>query len=100
MATPQSRPPAAGPGHPGQDRRKITSRKVIDLDRGPDEADDSLAAWTQRYLDLAVRGVRSDEVTGRSAGTSGDSPAGSPPGSGTTRFPPSPRERSPPGGTT
>src|SRR6266702_543151 len=65
MATPQSRPPAAGTGHPGQDRRKITSRKVIDLDRGPDEADDSLAAWTQRYLDLAVRGVRSDEVTGK-----------------------------------
>src|SRR5260370_16087481 len=46
----------------GQDRRKITSRKVIDLDRGLAEADDSVTAWTQRYLDLAVRGVRSDEV--------------------------------------
>ena len=65
MPTPQPRPPATGPGHPGQDHRKITSRKVIDLDRGPAEAGDSLAAWTQRYLDLAVRGVRSDEVTGK-----------------------------------
>ena len=46
----------------GQDRRKITSRKVIDPGRGPAEADDSVTAWTQRYLDLAVRGVRSDEV--------------------------------------
>ena len=45
------------------DRRKITSRKVIDLTSGLAGADDSLAAWTQRYLDLAVRGVRSDEVT-------------------------------------
>src|SRR5260370_18841206 len=65
MPTPQPRPPATGPGHPGQDHRKITERKVIDLDRGPGEAGDSLAAWTQRYLDLAVRGVRSDEVTAK-----------------------------------
>src|SRR5260370_14416755 len=65
MPTPQPRPPATGPGHPGQDHRKITSRKVIDRDRGPGEAGDSLAAWTQRYLDLAVRGVRSDEVTAK-----------------------------------
>jgi integrase len=65
MPTPQPRPPAIGPDHPGQDHRKITSRKVIDLDRGLAEAGDSLAAWTQRYLDLAVRGVRSDEVTGK-----------------------------------
>lgn len=38
---------------------------------GPDrtlcDADDSLASWAQRYLDLAVRGVRSDEVTGKIA---------------------------------
>jgi len=33
---------------------------------GPAE-DDRLTAWTQRYLDLAVRGVRSDEVTGKIA---------------------------------
>ena len=46
----------------GQDRRKITSRKMVELDRG---LDDSLTVWIQRYLDLAVRGVRSDEVTGK-----------------------------------
>jgi integrase len=57
--------PAPAPG--GQDRRKVTSRKVIDLDGGLGEADDSLAIWAQRYLDLAVRGVRSDEVTGKIA---------------------------------
>jgi site-specific recombinase XerD len=50
-----------------QDRRKITSRKVADLDGGPGDVSDSLTAWTQRYLDLAVRGVRSDEVTGKIA---------------------------------
>src|ERR1035441_1183338 len=48
-----------------EDRRKIASRKVTDLDQGLAEADDNLTAWTQRYLDLAVRGVRSDEVTGK-----------------------------------
>jgi site-specific recombinase XerD len=66
MPTPQPRPQAAGPGRPGQDRRKITSRKVIDLEGNLAEAPiDSLATWMQRYLDLAVRGVRSDEVTGK-----------------------------------
>jgi site-specific recombinase XerD len=55
--------PAPAPG--GQDRPKVTSRKVADLDGGAGDAGDSLAAWTQRYLDLAVRGVRSDEVTGK-----------------------------------
>jgi hypothetical protein len=52
------------PVQDGRDRRKITSRKMVDLDRGLGEAGDSLAVWTQRYLDLAIRGVRSDEVTG------------------------------------
>jgi hypothetical protein len=28
---------------------------MIDLDRGLSDGDDSLAVWTQRYLDLAVR---------------------------------------------
>src|SRR2546421_2218772 len=51
----------------GQDRRRITSRKIVDPDGGLAEADDSLGAWTQRYLHLAVRGVRSDEVTGKIA---------------------------------
>ena len=54
-----------GPVADGQDRREITSRKIIDPDRGPGDVDDSLAVWIQRYLDLAVRGVRSDEVTGK-----------------------------------
>ncbi|MFI6182972.1 hypothetical protein ACIA8R_46115 [Nonomuraea sp. NPDC051191] len=47
---------------PGQDRRKNTSRKIVDLRDELAEADDSLVMWTQRYLDLAVRGVRSAEV--------------------------------------
>src|SRR5258708_5121103 len=51
----------------GQDRRKITSRKVTDLDGGLGDVGDNLTAWTQTYLDLAVRGVRSDEVTGKIA---------------------------------
>ena len=47
----------------GQDRRKITSRKIVDVNRGPGDVDDSLAVWIHGYVDLAVRGVRSDEVT-------------------------------------
>src|SRR5260221_6777931 len=65
MPASQPRPPAACPGRPGQDRRKITSRKVIAPGRDPAEADDSVAAWAQRYLDQAVRGVRSEEVAGK-----------------------------------
>ena len=66
MPTPHHRPPATGPDRPGQDRRRITSRKVADPERGLAEAPlDSLATWTRRYLDLAVRGVRSDEVAGK-----------------------------------
>ena len=49
----------------GQDRRKIASRKAFDLSDTLPVADDSVTAWTQRYLDLAVRGVRSDEVTAK-----------------------------------
>ena len=40
-------------------------RHLDPVPQGLGEADDSLAVWTQRYLDLAVRGVRSDEVTGK-----------------------------------
>jgi site-specific recombinase XerD len=58
MSTPSLVPDAQG-------RRKITSRKVVDLNGGLGDAGDSLTTWTQRYLDLAVRGVRSDEVTGK-----------------------------------
>jgi integrase len=49
----------------GQDRRKITSRKVVDLVGGPGGAADSRTHRNQRFQDLAVRGVRSDEVTGK-----------------------------------
>src|SRR5262245_31037859 len=51
----------------GRGRREITSRKVVGLSGGVAEADDSLTAWTQRDLDLTVRGVRSGEVTGKIA---------------------------------
>lgn len=46
----------------GQDRRKIPSRKVFDLPTST-HTDDSLTVWAERYLDLAVRGVRSEDVT-------------------------------------
>ena len=44
---------------------KSLHERYVDLDRGLGDVDDSLAVWIQRYLDLAVRGVRSDEVTGK-----------------------------------
>jgi integrase len=55
--------PAGG----GQDRRKVTSRKVIGLPDAAPDASDSLAVWIERYLELAVRGVRSAEVAGKIA---------------------------------
>ncbi|MEU4223525.1 tyrosine-type recombinase/integrase [Nonomuraea sp. NPDC026600] len=57
--------PSSAPLPAGQDRAEITSRKVVGLPERLDPADDSLSAWTQRYLDLAVRGVRSAEVTAK-----------------------------------
>ncbi len=45
-----------------QDRRRITSRKVVRVGGRADAVDDSLAVWAERYLDLAVRGVRSAEL--------------------------------------
>ncbi|MET9248007.1 hypothetical protein [Nonomuraea sp. NPDC003709] len=47
----------------GEDRGKITSRKVVGLPGELDPADDDLGVWIERYLDLAVRGVRSAEVS-------------------------------------
>ncbi|GAA1773153.1 tyrosine-type recombinase/integrase [Nonomuraea bangladeshensis] len=38
---------------------------MVGLPERLDPADDSLPAWTERYLDLAVRGVRSAEVTAK-----------------------------------
>ncbi|MGW7482094.1 hypothetical protein ACWGH8_26260 [Nonomuraea muscovyensis] len=39
--------------------------KEVGLPERLDPADDSLPAWMERYLDLAVRGVRSPEVTAK-----------------------------------
>ncbi|MEV5503649.1 hypothetical protein AB0M50_50425, partial [Nonomuraea fuscirosea] len=57
--------PSSAPSGPGPDRAKITSRKVVGLPERLNPADGSLPAWTERYLDLAVRGVRSAEVTAK-----------------------------------
>ncbi|MBG0833130.1 hypothetical protein HS041_36100 [Planomonospora sp. ID67723] len=38
---------------------------MVGLPERLDPADDSLPVWTERYLDLAVRGVRSAEVTAK-----------------------------------
>ncbi|GAA3443581.1 hypothetical protein [Planomonospora venezuelensis] len=53
-----SQKPSSGVPSEGQDRRKITSRKVVGPSGGLDPADDDLGVWIERY-DLAVRGVRS-----------------------------------------
>src|SRR6266545_6168031 len=57
-------PPTAVPANAGKDRRKIASRKVVRVGGAAVDADDSLTVWVDRYLDLAVRGVRSAEVAG------------------------------------
>jgi hypothetical protein len=44
---------------------KFADRRSTGAIQHPVEADDSVAAWVQRYLDQAVRGVRSDEVAGK-----------------------------------
>ncbi|MET8335996.1 hypothetical protein [Streptosporangium canum] len=81
--------PSSAPLGPGQDRAEITSRKVVGLPEHLDPADDSLPVWTERYLDLAVRGVRSAEVTAKISGTWSASAPGSRAASGTTGSPPS-----------
>jgi integrase len=58
-------PPPSTSTSDGQDRRKITSRKVVRVGGRPTAADDSLAVWADRYLDLAVRGARSAEVAAK-----------------------------------
>ncbi|MGS2619952.1 hypothetical protein ACVCAH_36585 [Micromonospora sp. LZ34] len=40
---------------------------MLGLSGGLDQADDSLTVWIERYLDLAVRGVRSTEVAAKIA---------------------------------
>ncbi|MEV4116751.1 hypothetical protein [Nonomuraea sp. NPDC049695] len=61
---PHQSPRSSDPS-PGLERAEITSRKVVSLSERLDSADDSLTAWSERYLDLAVRGARSSEVTGK-----------------------------------
>ena len=51
----------------GEDPRKIASRKMLGPGGGLDPADDSLALWAGRYMDLAVTGARSAEVAGKIA---------------------------------
>ncbi len=49
------------------DRRRLPSRKVVPLPIGGLAGPDSIEAWAGRYLDAAVRGVRSAEVTDKIA---------------------------------
>jgi integrase len=60
-------PPTVTSADAVQDRRKIASRKVLEVAAAPADGDDRLAAWAERYLDLAVRGVRSPEVAAKIA---------------------------------
>lgn len=60
-----SRTPSSTSSHQDQDRAEFTSRKVVGLSEALGGTDDSLTAWAERYLALAVRGVRSDEVAAK-----------------------------------
>ncbi len=52
---------------PRPDRRRLPSRKVVPLPLGSLAAPDAIEAWAGRYLDAAVRGVRSAEVADKIA---------------------------------
>lgn len=60
-------PPTATSNSAPQDRRKIASRKMLRISGAPAGADDSFTVWTERYLELAVRGARSQEVEAKIA---------------------------------
>jgi integrase len=47
---------------PRPDRRRLPSRKVVPAPAGGLDTPDDVEAWAARYLDAAVRGVRSPEV--------------------------------------
>lgn len=47
------------------DPRRLPSQKAIASVTTGVEVSDSVAAWTDHYLELAVRGVRSAEVAGK-----------------------------------
>lgn len=58
----------ATPSEPTRpDRRKLPSRKVVPLSIGGLAAPDAIEAWASRYLDAAVRRVRSAEVADKIA---------------------------------
>jgi integrase len=52
---------------PRPDRRKLPSRKVVPLPISGLAGPDSIEAWAGSYLDAALRGVRSPEVTDKIA---------------------------------
>jgi integrase len=60
--TAQATDPLARP-----DRRRLPSRKVVPLPIGGLGGPDSIEGWAGRYLDAAVRGVRSAEVADKIA---------------------------------
>lgn len=49
------------------DRRRLPSRKVVPLPIGGLAAPDAIGAWAGRYLDAAIRGVRSAKVADKIA---------------------------------
>ncbi|MEU1734067.1 hypothetical protein [Streptosporangium sp. NPDC020145] len=85
--------PSSASLSPAPDRAEITSRKVAGLPDRLDLADDSLPVWTERYLELAVRGVRSAEVSAKISRHLQRFAAWITDGSGTTGSRPSPRAR-------
>jgi integrase len=52
---------------PRPNRRRLPSRKVVPIPIGGPDAADSIEDWVSRYLDAAIHGVRSDEVTAKIA---------------------------------
>ncbi|MGR6924320.1 tyrosine-type recombinase/integrase [[Actinomadura] parvosata] len=60
-----SRTPSSTSRQGHQDPAEITSRKVVGLSEDLADTDDSLTTWADRYLALAVRGVRSEEVAAK-----------------------------------
>jgi hypothetical protein len=47
-------PPTSVSASASHDRRKIASRKMLPVGGTAADADDSLAVWVERYLELAV----------------------------------------------
>lgn len=62
VMTAQAKDPPSRP-----DQRELPSRKVVPLPIGDLSGPDSIESWAGRYLDAAVRGVRSAEVADKIA---------------------------------